>query len=170
MSLCSLKIFSSSYHKEDVKNPIFNGVNAIFSTEKNNLGGYSYFHSSDILTGMGHQPLPIMLSELSKSQLNDQLMQHPFFVLTPVVSNNANEAYQLLVEILKLSDKLGLNKIVFSHFIELKSKQERKYHQNFAGIVEAIKRYTPKHNIELIFLVDKRYADYYVAEFNLSGN
>ena len=160
----TLQLHAASYGKGGIANLPLEGVDAVFATARTDFGGYSHAYSSFIFEYLGLEQSPRTLTELELQE--DQCKRStPYLVATPVVPNDAAAAKALTLALLKLCEKRGFQKVLLTQFIELKSKQERARHQNFAGILEALNEYSAVSDLQLTLCLDHRYIGYYQEEF-----
>jgi hypothetical protein len=130
----------------------FNGLNAVFSTEKTDFGGYSHFFSIDILKSLYN----FDDSKTTKIHINerDQIKENtigPIIIHTPIIKNDHLEAESLMKNIISLSLEKSYNKIALTHFIKIKGKFE----QNLKGIIDSIKEYSSPKTITIVIAVDE---------------
>ena len=160
----TLQLHAASYGKGGIANLPLEGVDAVFATARTDFGGYSHAYSSFIFEHLGMEQSPRTLTELELQE--DQCKRSTtYFIATPVVPNDAAAAKALTLALLKLCEKRGFQKVLLTQFIELKSKQERARHQNFAGILEALNEYSAVSDLQLTLCLDHRYIGYYQEEF-----
>ena len=160
----TLQLHAASYGKDGISKLPLEGIDAVFATARTDFGGYSHAYSSFILEHLGLEQSPRTLTELELQE--DQCKQStPYFIATPVVPNDAAAAKALTVELLKLCEKRGFQKVLLTQFIELKSKKERARHQSFLGLLEALNEYPSSTTLQLTLCLDQRYIGYYQEEF-----
>jgi hypothetical protein len=160
MGKCTLRLHAATYGREAISTLPLEGVDAVFATARTDFGGYSHAYSSFILEHLGLEQSPRTLTELDLQE--DQCKRStPYFIATPVVPNDAAAAKALTVELLKLCEKRGFQKVLLTQFIELKSKKDWAKHQNYLGILDALRASTPSKHLELIFCIDRRYQSFY---------
>lgn len=165
MSTCILQLRSATYDSLGSNPHFYEGIDAIFATERTDFGGYSYAYACRILEGMGQEPVGKSIAKLAFKSRENWAESSPQFLLTPVIPNDFAAAKALTLELLKLCEKRGFQKVLLTQFIELKSKQERARHQNFAGILEALNEYSAVSDLQLTLCLDHRYFGYYQEEF-----
>jgi len=164
MEKYTLKLHAATYGREAISKLPLEGIDAVFATARTDFGGYSHAYSSFIFEHLGLGQSPRSLTELELQE--DQCKRStPYFVATPVVANDAAAAKALTVELLKLCEKRGFQKVLLTQFIELKSKKERARHQSFLGLLEALNEYPSSSTLQLTICLDQRYIGYYQEEF-----
>ena len=160
----TLQLHAASYGKDRIAKLPLEGIDAVFATARTDFGGYSHAYSSFILEHLGLEQSPCTLTELELQE--DQCKRStPYYIATPVVTNDAAAAKALTVELLKLCEKRGFQKVLLTQFIELKSKKERARHQSFLGLLEALNEYPSSSTLQLTLCLDQRYIGYYQEEF-----
>ena len=164
MGKYTLKLHAATYGREAISTLPLEGIDAVFATARTDFGGYSHAYSSFIFEHLGLDQSPRTLTEFELQE--DQCKRStPYYIATPVVPNDAAAAKALTLELLKLCEKREFQKVLLTQFIELKSKQERARHQNFAGILEALNEYSAVSDLQLTLCLDHRYIGYYQEEF-----
>jgi hypothetical protein len=164
MGKYTLQLHAATYGREAISTLPLEGIDAVFATARTDFGGYSHAYSSFILEHLGLEQSPRTLTELELQE--DQCKRStPYFIATPVVPNDAAAAKALTVELLKLCEKRGFQKVLLTQFIELKSKKERARHQSFLGLLEALNEYPSSSTLQLTLCLDQRYIGYYQEEF-----
>ena len=164
MGKYTLQLHAAIYGRDGIANLPLEGIDAVFATARTDFGGYSHAYSSFIFEHLGLEQSPRTLTEFELQE--DQCKRStPYYIATPVVPNDAAAAKTLTLELLKLCEKRGFQKVLLTQFIELKSKQERARHQNFAGILEALNEYSAVSDLQLTLCLDHRYIGYYQEEF-----
>jgi hypothetical protein len=161
MGKYTLKLHAATYGREAIPTLSLEGINAVFATGRTDFGGYSHAYSSFILEYLSLKQSPRRLPELSVLSEEQQITSTPFWIATPVVPNDAAAAKSITMDCLDWAVNQGLQKLLFTQFIELKSKQNWAKHQNFLGILDALRTSTPRQDLELIFCIDSRYYSFY---------
>jgi len=165
MGKYTLHLLATTYGREAISKLPLEGIDAVFATARTDFGGYSYAYSSFIFEHLGLEQSPCSIRELAYLGEVEPKQSTPYFILTPVVPNDAAASKALMLELLKLCEKRAFQKVLLTQFIELKSKQERARHQNFAGVLEALNEYSAVSDLKLTLCLDHRYIGYYQEEF-----
>ena len=165
MGKYTLKLHAATYGREAISTLPLEGIDAVFATARTDFGGYSHAYSSFILEHLGLEQSQRSIVELAGLGEVELRQSTPYFVATPVVTNDAAAAKALTVELLKLCEKRGFQKVLLTQFIELKSKKERARHQSFLGLLEALNEYPSSSTLQLTLCLDQRYIGYYQEEF-----
>ncbi len=164
MGKYTLKLHAATYGREAISTLPLKGIDAVFATARTDFGGYSHAYSSFIFEYLGLKQSPHSLPELAVQGEGEQRTSPPFWIATPVVPNDAAAAKRITLDCLAWAANQGLQKLLFTQFIELKSKQDWTKHQNFLGILDALGSSTPRQDLELIFCIESRYYSFYKEE------